>query len=426
MIKLIKQSNEFNNDDELFDLIKEVTEECKTCEEYKQMKLRPVVGLPLSTRFNEVVCMDLKIYVNNEMYILHFIDTATRYSNAVFIKTKEAKEIIKQVYSQWIKFFGVPSKFLTDNGGEFANEKFREMNERLNVETCTTAAESPFSNGMVERHNLILYECCMKLSNDVYNVIQTSLWVWELLQKNSLQNHNGFSSNQLVFGRNPNLPSVLVDDLPALESTTTTCDIIRQNMEAMHKAREAFIKTESSERIRRALRHKVRTYSNVVYKNGDKVYYKRKQYKGWKGPATVLGKDGQCVKIKHGSEYCRVHPCHLLKKNVDVKKVKKSMNKVHSHKSDKVSLPTASTVADIAGTPHDDAESDDQQEYDTDNFHEVDINISDADDNAESETTSDAEFGVENNYSNGNEIGSNIEENEPDNVSNQGRVVNEN
>ena len=38
--------------------------------------------------------------------------------------------------------------------GEFSNEIYRQMNEKWNVLTLTTAAE--FSNGMVEKHNLIL------------------------------------------------------------------------------------------------------------------------------------------------------------------------------------------------------------------------------------------------------------------------------
>ena len=132
--------------------------------------------------------------------------------------------------------------------------------------------------------------------------------------KNSLSNNDGFSPDQLLYGRNINLPSVLVDEPPALESSTKI-DIIRENMGAMHRAREAFIESESSERIRRALRHNIRTYSDEIYENGEIVYYRRKNVKGWKGPATVLGKDGQCVLVKHGSVYCRIHPCHLMKKN---------------------------------------------------------------------------------------------------------------
>ena len=146
----------------------------------------------------------------------------------------------------WISYFGYPCKFMSDNGGEFSNEKFREMNEKLNIETATTAAESPFSNGMVERHNLTLAEAMFKTIDDVHCEPKIAL-AWAVCAKNSLQNYNGFSPNQLVFGHNINIPSVLVDNLSALESTTSS-DIIRKNMNAMHVARQKFIEAESSEK----------------------------------------------------------------------------------------------------------------------------------------------------------------------------------
>ena len=90
--------------------------------------------------------------------------------------------------------------------------------------------------------------------------------------------------------------------------------VIRENTNVMHRAREAFVESESSERIRRALRHNIRTYSDEIYENGEVVYYRVKNYKGWKGPATVFGRDGQCILVKHGSVYRRVHPWHMMKK----------------------------------------------------------------------------------------------------------------
>ena len=36
------------------------------------------------------------------------------------------------------------------------------MNENLSVETRMTAGESPFSNGIVERHNKVLFEVFSK------------------------------------------------------------------------------------------------------------------------------------------------------------------------------------------------------------------------------------------------------------------------
>ena len=67
---------------------------------------------------------------------------------------------------------------------------------------------------------------------------------------------SGYSPNILVFGRNPNLPSVLSSSLPALEPCSVS-ESVQRNLTAMHSARKAFIAAESSERIRRALRMKV-------------------------------------------------------------------------------------------------------------------------------------------------------------------------
>ena len=172
---------------------------------------------------------------------------------------------------------------------------------------------------MVERHNLILAEAMIKVIEDVKCSPDIAL-AWAVSAKNALGSHGGFSANQLVFGRNTNTPSVLIDHPPALESATSS-DIIRMNLNAMYSARKRYVEAESSEKIRRALRHKVRSYADVVFMNGDKVYYRRKNFKGWKGPAVVLGQDGQFVLIRHGGAFYRVHPCHLMKMDRNENKV---------------------------------------------------------------------------------------------------------
>ena len=122
--------------------------------------------------------------------------------------------------------------------------------------------------------------------------------------KNCLQNVNGYAPNQLVFGINTNMPSVLTDRPPALEETQS--DLIRNKLSTIHSARQNFIKAESSERIRRALRHQVSTYSEEVYQQGDKVYFKRKDCRGWKGPAVVLGVERKFDLVREGSRFYNV------------------------------------------------------------------------------------------------------------------------
>ena len=72
--------------------------------------------------------------------------------------------------------------------------------------------------------------------------------------KNSMQNHLGFTPIQLVTGTLPNIPSILNSDLLALEEADSN-----NHLNAMYAARRAFVKAESSDKIKRAPRHPVRT-----------------------------------------------------------------------------------------------------------------------------------------------------------------------
>ena len=47
-------------------------------------------------------------------------------------------------------------EFWTGNWGEFCNPEFLEMCEAMNIKVKVIAAESPFSNGLVEKHNFIM------------------------------------------------------------------------------------------------------------------------------------------------------------------------------------------------------------------------------------------------------------------------------
>ena len=305
-------------DPEMLEALKSIANTCDTCLKYRKAPPRPIVGLSMAHDFNETVGMDLKEWKKGEVktWFLHLVDHATRYSASAVIKSKRKEVIVDEIFKIWIKIFGYPKKILVDNGGEFNNQDFRDFCENLNITIKTTAAESPWSNGLVERHNAIMGEGVSKVVEDTSCSLEVAL-AWAVSAKNALQNLHGFSSNQLVFGRNPNFPSVLHDLLPALEAKTNS-EIVAENLNAMHSARKAFIASEASEKLRRALRHNVRTSGNVKYVTGDSVFYKRNDSNKWKGPGKVIGQDGQQVLVKHGSVYVRVHPCRLTLKSTQL------------------------------------------------------------------------------------------------------------
>ena len=48
-------------------------------------------------------------------------------------------------------------------GGEFNNGEFTSLCENFNINIKTTAAESPWSNGLIERHNSVLGNIVSKM-----------------------------------------------------------------------------------------------------------------------------------------------------------------------------------------------------------------------------------------------------------------------
>ena len=123
-------------------------------------------------------------------------------------------------------------------------------------------------------------------------------------------NHNGFTPVQLVTGQLPNLPTVFNSNLPALDLPECKDNILY--IQAMNLARQAYVSAESSERVKRALRHPVRV-SEEIFSHKDKVFYKRDDSNRWRGPATVIGQDGKIVFIRHGSRLLRVALCRIVR-----------------------------------------------------------------------------------------------------------------
>ena len=286
-------------------LVDTVTQNCDVCRRFKKTPSRPVVGMSLASDFNETVAMDLKTF--NSGYMLHMIDHATRFSQSCFIRNKRKETIVRAIMMHWLCLFGSPQQFLSDNGGEFVNDEFLELAEKFNITVKTTAAFSPWSNGLVEKHNGILGDMIQKTMFESSCDLEMAIH-WCVSAHNSLCNVYGFSPNQLVFGRNPLFPSVHHDRPPA-QNEVTASKLISENLKALHAARESFLRQESCERLRRALARQVRPSPYFV--NGDLVYFKRNDSSMWHGPAKVLGKDAQNYLLKHGGIYVRVHPCRM-------------------------------------------------------------------------------------------------------------------
>ena len=242
LIALLKDADVWKEEYE--EIIQQINKEYELCKIYAKTPSRPAVGMPMASKFNEKVAMDLKQW--NGHWILHIIDMWSRYTLSTFVDRKKPANIIDALMTQWIGKFGVMKALMTDSGGEFNNTEIRDITSVLNVQLCTTSGESPFQNGICERVHAITDMMLVKLEADYGKLNSQTLLSWANMARNSLQMWNGYSSHQLVFGENPNLPNIMNNNLPALQGTTSS-EVFAKHLNALHAARKTFIQTEADQ-----------------------------------------------------------------------------------------------------------------------------------------------------------------------------------
>ena len=300
-----------NNPDSLSTL-KEVIDLCEICKVHKKPSAKPCTSFPRARSVNQCVAIDLH-QLDASTYYLHMIDEFSRFSQACIVRSKKPSEIIDALSEKWLSLFGCPALIFSDNGGEFCAKEFQEWAERFNIEHKTSAGNSPFSNGVVERHNAVITLMMEKLKEEFPKIKLETILCWACSAKNALSTVAGFSPNQLMFGTNTYLPGVLNSNLPALESSTSS-QTVADHLNTMHAARKMFLDCDSSNRIMTALKKPLRTYSSPVT-TGDKVYYKDPGNTKWKGPATVIGQESAVIFLRQGSFVVRVHHSRVMPVN---------------------------------------------------------------------------------------------------------------
>ena len=91
---------------------------------------------------------------------------------------KKTEVILKAIFKSWIQIYDAPEKSLTDNEREFTNSKFIDMAKSINITGKVTAAESLFSNVLVERHNFIIADMMDKVLEESQHLDMDLTLAW--------------------------------------------------------------------------------------------------------------------------------------------------------------------------------------------------------------------------------------------------------
>ncbi len=305
-VDLLKGAEKWH--DHFDEMIDKIIDGCEGCIMKKKLPDRPSVAYPLANDFNQCVAMDLKI-MKGGTPILYMVDYFTRYTVGTVLKSKTPDEVVKAFMTHWVRYFQKPKKILTDNGSEFTGSIMMEAMSKLDIKVLTTAAYSPWSNGICEKVHGLADGVVVRVQTDNPEIDLETAVAWACAAKNSLSTVHGFSPFQLVFGRQPNIPNI-IDEPPNVLESKSHSKALEDQLKALHECRAAFMKSQNCEKLKRALRTKMRTAQHV-YSPGDYVYYRRQIDDRWLGPGKVVYQDGKVICVRHGKYFGQVHANRL-------------------------------------------------------------------------------------------------------------------
>ena len=88
-------------------------------------------------------------------YILVCINYATRYPEAVPLKTQDAETVANVLFGIFSRV-GIPTEILSDQGSNFMSELISELCRLLKIRRLSTTPYHPMANGLLENFNGVL------------------------------------------------------------------------------------------------------------------------------------------------------------------------------------------------------------------------------------------------------------------------------
>ena len=311
LIKFLASSSfQYLLTDSVRKFILQLRSECSTCVQSSSPKSVSKVCIPLSTRWNDVVAVDIMTWDGKEY--LKIIDLFTRFLRIFPIRSRVHSELIAVLRDGWIANYGRFRRMFSDR--EFIGKEFQEFLEAQGITQLLSAAQSPESNAIVERHGGIVKKVMSKVRADRPNIPLNLLVQSAEEAHNALVNVDGYSPFQLVFGENPPIPSVLNHNLAQSDilSSNLPCTT-SDRMKALLDARAAFVMIEADTRIHRALALPQPRDIPLSFSVGDMVFFHNDDLSpnrhGWFGPAKIIGIDleSRTVHIFYNRHYYTRH-----------------------------------------------------------------------------------------------------------------------
>ncbi|PIK60000.1 hypothetical protein BSL78_03079 [Apostichopus japonicus] len=310
----------------------DVTRYCQSCDVCQRTLPKgrvtkvPLGSMPLIEEPFQRVAVDLVGPIKpaterGHRYILVLVDYATRYPEAVPMKTIEAESVAEELLGIYSRL-GFPKEVLTDQGSQFVSGVMKEVSRLLSIRRLTTTPYHAMCNGLVEKFNgtlkAMLKKMCDERPKDWDRYIDPLLFAY----RETPQESTGFSPFELLYGRTVRGPMRILKELWTGESEVSETKTVYQYVLDLQERLEQTCQLAREELKKSRQRYK--TYYNKKarvrnMKVGEEVLLllptdKNKLLMQWKGPFPIVEKVGTMnYKIDFGHRVKTFH-ANLLKK----------------------------------------------------------------------------------------------------------------
>ena len=169
-------------------------------------------------------------------YILVIVDHFTRFAQAYPTRNKSSTTAAEKLYNDFILRFGFPAHILHDQGKEFENQLFHQVQKLTGIQRLRTTPYHPQTNGKAERFNRTLLSMLRTLPEDQKCKWKDSVNKVVHAYNCTVNNATGFSPFYLLFGRSPRLPIDLIFGTSLSKSTGCYRQYVQQWQGAMKEA----------------------------------------------------------------------------------------------------------------------------------------------------------------------------------------------
>ena len=267
-------------------ILKRIAEYCEHCQRHGGPPGRFKFSIKDDKEFNHSVYIDILDLCRDSA--LQVVCESTGFQAARFVLSMSAKHAWEALRACWIDVYqGPPDFIIHDPGTNFDSKEFRDNARSIGSDVKMMPVESHNSIGKVERYHIPLRRAFVIISREIPSLGRNERLQIAVKTVNNTAGPHGLVPTLLVFGAYPRI----MDSDPPSPDITERAGAIKKAM-AEVRACHARRKVADALRMRNGPQashiHDLPLNSEVmVWREG----------RGWEGPATLLGMDGESCLI---------------------------------------------------------------------------------------------------------------------------------